>query len=363
MIDGGIFPHDRNSKPANIDTIRDHLQTHRASLSPSRFDDAKFENFVDLNERALGEAQAMANVFTIIEGMGRHKYYSGGPNHSFNRLEPLAEHLPRPQPDTYDGARPEQIDRRVRQDLGRHIVPCNDSSRPAAPNFFIEGKSRSARPDVAKLQASHGGAVGARAMHSLENYGRHEAEYDGNIKSYSSTYHPATSTLKLYGHHTTAPQAPGNPLQYHMTQIGGYDMTHNAERFREGATAFRSLRDTAESTRESAVEEANRAARHAPASSPSATFIESRDSRSVVYEHDSETSADELAAQELTMKRQRHSAGQNTKMNARQVARKSTTPSRHSVTGNVEAPRRRVLQKGIRVEEWSCGLENSTANG
>ena len=276
MIDGRIFPHDRNSKPANIDTIRDHLQTHRASLSPSRFNDTKFENFVDLNERALGEAQTIANVFTIIEGIGRYKYYSGEPNHSFNHLEPLAKHLPRPQPDTYDGARPEQIDRRVRQDLRQHIVPCNDSSRPTAPNFFIKGKSRSARPNMAKLQASHGEAVGARAIHSLENYGQHKAEYDGNIKSYSNTYHPTTSTLKLYGHHTTAPQAPRNPLQYYMTQISGYDMTHNAERFREGATAFRSLRDTAESTREFTIEEANRAARYAPASSLSATFIESR---------------------------------------------------------------------------------------
>ena len=94
MIDGGIFPHDRKSKPANINAIRDHLQTYRASLSPSRFDDAKFEDFMELNERALGETQAMAKVFTIIEGEERHKYYSGGPNHPFNRLEPLAEHLP-----------------------------------------------------------------------------------------------------------------------------------------------------------------------------------------------------------------------------------------------------------------------------
>ena len=288
-----------------MDAIRDHLQTYRASLSPSRFDDAKFEKFTDLNERALNETQTTADVFTIIEGEGRQKYYSDGPNHPFNRLKPLAEHLPRPQPDMYDGTRPEKIDRRVRQDLERHIVPCNDSSRPAAPNFFIEAKSASARPDLAKLQACHDGAVGARVMHSLDSYRRHKPEYDRTMKSYSSTYHPATSTLQLFGHHMTAPQAPQAQSEYHMTQIGSFAMTHNAERFREGATAFRNLRDLAESARDSAVQEANRAARHAPTSKPSTAFTESRDSRSVTYEHDSDTSTEELAAQELNMKRQK----------------------------------------------------------
>lgn len=70
MIDYGIYPHDRNSKPANIDAIRDHLQKHRPSLSPSQFDDAEFDNFSDLNERAMSETCVLADVFAIIEGNG-----------------------------------------------------------------------------------------------------------------------------------------------------------------------------------------------------------------------------------------------------------------------------------------------------
>ena len=346
MIDGGIYPEgydpDNTDEARNLGTIHNALAVPRASLSPSRFPESAFQEFRRANSRALGETQTLANAFTIIEGDGRHKYYSGGSNHPFNRLEPLAEQLPRPQPDTYDGARPEQVDRRVRKDLGRHIVPCNDSSRPAAPNFFIEGKSASARPDVAKLQACHDGAVGARVMHSLENYRQHEPEYDGNMKSYSSTYHPATGTLQLFGHHMTAPQASRGQSEYHMTQIRSFAMTDNAERFREGATSFRNLRDLAGTHRGSAIDKANRAVRHAPASSPSTDFTENRDSHSVIYEHESDTSTDELAAQELTMKRQRHNAGQATKMNTRQVTPKSTTPSRHSITSNVDAPKRRI---------------------
>ena len=348
LIDSGVYPEgyetsdgQPTAEPGNLDAIRDALTTARASLSPSRFPESSFQEFKKANARAISETQAMTTAFAIIEGEGRHRYYSAGPDHPFNHLTPLSGTLPRPKPDGYDGVRPERIDQPVRDDLGHYIVPCNDWSRPAAPNFYIEGKSKSARPDVAKLQASHGGAVGARAMHHLVNHGRVEAEYDGNMRTYSTTYHPATSTLKLYGHHTTAPQAPGHSPQYHMSQLRGFDMTDSPERFREGATVFRNARELAESERNLAVQAANRATRHAPTSAHSTPSTKSRNSRSTVYEQESDTSIDELAAEELATKRQRHSAGKSTEVSIPPVVAKSATPGRHSVVG-VPAPKRRV---------------------
>lgn len=47
----------------------------------------------------------------------------------------------------------------------------------------------------------------ADAMHSLQNYGAHEPQYNGNAYSYSSTYHDGQ--IKLHGTHPTLPQAPG----------------------------------------------------------------------------------------------------------------------------------------------------------
>jgi hypothetical protein len=90
-----------------------------------------------------------------------------------------------------------------------------------------------------------------------------------------------------------------------MTQLRGYDMTDSSERFREGATAFRNLRDLAESKRDSAIQKANRVTRHGSASNPSTTFTETRESRSVIYEDESDTSTDELVAEEVTTKRHR----------------------------------------------------------
>ena len=109
-------------------------------------------------------------------------------------------------------------------------------------------------------------------------------------------------------------------------------MTGDRETFQTGATAFRNLRDSAGSGRDS-IEEANSLARHAAALSPSTTLTESRESRSLLYEDRSDTSADELAAEELTMKRYRHgfSATRSAEISTSSVIPRSS--SRHMMGG------------------------------
>ena len=302
MIDGGIYPNNRASKPGNIREIRDHLTRPRPSLSPSQPHEAEFEEFAELCEDTLDETGVMVNVIPIIAGKGRKQHYHAF-DHPFNHLEPLAKELPVPVPDIYDGALPKKIDKRVFQDLNRHIVPCKNTALPAAPNFFTEGKKAGGRADVAKLQACHDGAIGSRAMHSLQTYRAAQPQFDGNAYSYSSTFHDGA--LKLYGTHPTQPESPGGPSQYHMTQIGAYAMTHNSERFIEGATAFRNLRDLAKSHRDAFIEQANTMALNAPpADSP--TLIDGRGSRSILDESEFDTSTDDLAIEQVTVKRSKH---------------------------------------------------------
>ncbi|OAG34276.1 hypothetical protein AYO21_11558 [Fonsecaea monophora] len=305
LIDGGIYPHNRGSKPNNAKDIRDDMAKPRASLSPSRFGDEDFNAFVDLCDRAGDEATVRAEIISIIAGESR-KQYNSAADRQFNHLEPLAEDLPKPVPDLYDGAFPQQINQRVRRDLGKHIIPSNNTSLPAAPNFFLEGKSAGGRADVAKRQACYDGAVGARAMHSLQNYQVVEPIYDGNATSYSATYHQGTATLQLYTHHLTAPKAPGEPPECHMTQLDGFQMTGNRETFVKGAAGFRHNRDRAKTDRDNFIERANQKARGAPADTPSTTLTDSRTSRSVLQEEESDTSPDELVAERTTAKRTRH---------------------------------------------------------
>lgn len=57
---------------------------------------------------------------------------------------------------------------------------------PTTPNFFSEGKSTSGLPYVTSNQALYDGAVGARAMHKLQNYGTDEPVHNNKASSFSS---------------------------------------------------------------------------------------------------------------------------------------------------------------------------------
>jgi hypothetical protein len=158
MIDNGSYPDEfehpdgrGQPDPANLDDIQSNLLAARASLSPSRFTDADFKAFKRENAKASGETTALYKILPFIAGKktGHHRSEADLP---FNNLEPFDKDLSDPKPDLYYEAQPSAIDKRVRNDLGKYIIPTNTASRPAAPNFFIEGKSTQGRGDVAKRQ-------------------------------------------------------------------------------------------------------------------------------------------------------------------------------------------------------------------
>src|ERR1700722_5383969 len=175
LIDRGIYPKGyefQNNRtppaPMNLEDIRRRLTQPRPSLSPSQFLESDFNNFERHNDRARTEPNAMAKVVPIIAGDSDDQYPSQA-DVPFGHLELMDKDLVKPKPDLYYGAKPEQIDRQVRDELGKYIVPSSDTSLPAVPNYFLEGKSTKGRADVAVRQACYDGAVGARAMHQLRN--------------------------------------------------------------------------------------------------------------------------------------------------------------------------------------------------
>ncbi|KAF2214175.1 hypothetical protein CERZMDRAFT_83547 [Cercospora zeae-maydis SCOH1-5] len=181
------------------------------------------------------------------------------PNSQLGRVRILPGLLERsaPKPDIYYGAKPSQLDRRVRRDLAGYIVPSGRSDLPAAPNFFLEGKSAAGRADVAQNQAMYDGAVGARAMLQLQNYGQPTPRYDGNAYTVTSTYHPGTGTLQMYATHPRPSVAPAGEPQYYMTQLDGHYMTGTSDNFRKGAAAYRNARDWTQQQRDRLISGAN----------------------------------------------------------------------------------------------------------
>lgn len=217
---------------------------------------------------------------------------------TFYNIAPLTDGtITKPKPDLYDGSRPEQLDRWVREELGPYIVPSTIGNAPMLPNFFAEAKGPQGRADIARRQACYDGAIGERTMlHARSYVSGADAVYDGNAYTITSTYQSGTGTLTMYTVHPTQPANPGGKPDYHMTQINTWGMTGNGETFRQGARAFRNARDWAREQRDTAIARMNEKAnyRQTEASSVESAGLDLRPSfAGEALSRVSETSVDE----------------------------------------------------------------------
>jgi hypothetical protein len=130
-------------------------------------------------------------------------------------------------------------------------------NKPAVPNIFMEIKAPSEDANLVRCRACYNGALGARAIHSLQMYCRDKPIYDNKAYVITMIYHPETGTLQMYTTHVTQPASPGGLPEYHMTQLGSWDLTANYDSFQRGVTAFRNARDWAKEHRDRFIEEAN----------------------------------------------------------------------------------------------------------
>ena len=144
----------------------------------------------------------------------------------FTNLTPLTnDMLTAAKPDLYYGARPEQLDQRVRDELSGHIIPSKQDDIPIAPNFFLAAKGPDGTAAVARRQACYDGALGARGMYSLQSYGEDEPVYDNN--AYTITSICSDGQRKMNTSHPTQPISLGGQPEYCMTQLGAYAMTQS----------------------------------------------------------------------------------------------------------------------------------------
>ncbi|KAH7113469.1 hypothetical protein B0J13DRAFT_460818 [Dactylonectria estremocensis] len=244
-----------SSKEPDLDEAMAAIGVPRSSLSPSKFSDSAFKTFRESNARAKDEDDVKADVIPTISGP-RQANHLLARNTVFGNLEPLTDGTLAPaNPDIYYGAYPDELNRSIRDELAGHIIPSTMEDKPMAPNFFLEVKGPDGSAAVATRQARYDGAIGSRGIHSLQNYGREEPQYDDQAHTYSSTYHDGT--LKLFAHHVTAPTMSGGRPEYHMTQLRTFGMTDTRHTFVQGATAFRNVRDFAKRHRDGFIQAAN----------------------------------------------------------------------------------------------------------
>ncbi|KAF2816851.1 uncharacterized protein BDZ99DRAFT_483960 [Mytilinidion resinicola] len=284
LVDNAVYPHGYRyldnsvpAKPNDWRAINQILAQRRPSLSPSKFTDEEFERFAQTDADAVGEKKVLELVIPTIEGNITNAGYRlrGIP---FDNLVPLTDRALKPgNPDIYYGARPEQLARKVRDELGGQIIPSTEDNLPMAPNFFLTAKGPDGSLAVAGRQACYDGALGARGMHSLQSYGRDEPVSDDNAYTITSTYHGGT--LKMYTSHRTQPTSAGGRPEYYMTQLRSFAMTDTAETFRQGARAYRNLRDWTKEQRDEAIQQANERANPVAAEAPALAVCPSNKNR------------------------------------------------------------------------------------
>jgi hypothetical protein len=263
LIDGGIyhygytFPDGRRPPlPPNWEEINKRLAQRRPSLSPSRFSEGKYQEFIRADEQAFDEDAVKDSVLPVmLRAMATSD--EAQKNIWFTNIDPIVPSISQAKPDYYYGTRPEQIhsDIRNNEQLNKHIIPSNHTHLPAVPNFSLEAKGPDGSLAEALRQACHNGAVGERAMRSLEAYGQDQPVYDNNIHTISSIYHGGM--LKMYGHSIAQPNGPETQPEYYMHQLDVWGMTGNKKKFLEGATAFKNAVDLTKEYRDAAIARAN----------------------------------------------------------------------------------------------------------
>lgn len=265
LIDNGVYPPTYRypngqvpAQPDNWEEINQRLTQPRPSLLPSRFSKEEHQEFVQADADAAKEKQVSTSVIPIIERyVGDAKCVSGGIR--FTNLDDLTDGTLAPgNPDVYHGARPEQLDRRVRDELSGQIIPSTQDDLPIIPNFFLAAKGPDGSAAVARRQACYDGALGTRGMQSLQSYRQEGAVFDNNAYTITSTYQDGQ--LKIYTSHPLQSSISGTRPQYCMNLLRSFAMTDTVDTFRQGATAYRNARDWAKEQRENTIREANQRA-------------------------------------------------------------------------------------------------------
>lgn len=279
---------------ANLAEIEAEMVRDLGVLSPPiEIDKDHKAQFKLKNDKAITESDWLRDAFPYIAGDLVNPHSS---NVIFNNLAAITKkELTKAKPDYYERSNPSDLKEKIREQLGKYIIPSTHLDRPMLPNFFLEAKGRHGSGGVAQLQACHDGALGARAIHRLRSHGKDpEAMYDRNAYTITATY--CNDTLTMYAHHPTSSSGYGSPgkvaklpTAYHMTLIGAWSMISDLETYRKGITAFRHLSAWTKAKRDEIIA----AAREVPELAQIDSRVPDREGEDVLNDEESEEDDEE----------------------------------------------------------------------
>lgn len=281
LIDFNIYPinhilasNDLPSAPDNLqDIIEEICNNSRGSLEPSTFGTEQHERFWRSYILGFSE-EAQSRTLDMIEGDTlalSAAHIKRGPIKLTN-LSPLvpANFVPG-NPDRAYGARPEALERSVRDQLRTLILPTS-AEDILCPNFIVHVKGPDGKPRVSEIQAVYDGVLAARGMQALWEAGI-EGNGNSNDTMNATTARTITCTfadgiLRMFAvarrHRMARLQRlqqelckPLEDVEYVTTRLGTWLMVERLDDFRDGALAFRNGLEWARKQRDELIERAN----------------------------------------------------------------------------------------------------------
>ena len=133
-----------------------------------------------------------------------------------------------------------QLDSSVKEELSKWIVPSLTSSVTILPNHFTAFKGPAGSFGVLRRQATYDAAIGARAMHALQNY-RRAPICDNKTYTFAVTY--GDGVLSFYVCYPVHSAGDGAQLDYYMHRLNRFLMNNRVESYIEGLTWYRNSMD------------------------------------------------------------------------------------------------------------------------
>ena len=160
----------------------------------------------------------------------------------FNKFTQLTNGTLAPgNPDLYYGARPEQLNCQVRNELNQLITPSAQHDLPIIPKFYVAAKGPDRSLAVAGRQACYDGALGARSINALRDYADTEGAQSHNALAITSVYHGGQ--LKMFTSYRASSKESLKHPEYVMTHISAWAMASDRQTSQQGAAAYKNLRD------------------------------------------------------------------------------------------------------------------------
>ncbi|RAL01336.1 uncharacterized protein BO80DRAFT_464592 [Aspergillus ibericus CBS 121593] len=212
--------------------------------------------FIDLCRRYRTNHEFLEGIYHILFG-NRELGFPGtktAQRRQLTNFAPLVPHMIMAKPDVVDGAIPQGRQPQMMDDLEDLIIPFviseddgnkEDENMMVAPNFFFYNRLEDKDGSAGSRAALHCGALGARAMHEIQCYGRAKS-YDKMAYTYVAVL--MTNHMTIYAIHPIESQAPNRETDYQMTQIKAFQFG-KLDEFKSGIAAFRNLREHARSVR------------------------------------------------------------------------------------------------------------------